>query len=108
MTLDESDDKNKMALAISSGVAVRRSGMASSIRVQAAKACHEQRRLSLLEPYRATGVLGGELDVRDPAPYGFAANRLAMSTIAGYLQEQGLTDRVVGLDEIIPASMLQT
>jgi hypothetical protein len=31
-----------------------------------------------------------------------------METIAGYLHEQGLTDRVVQLDEIIPTPMLET
>jgi 4,5-dihydroxyphthalate decarboxylase len=73
-----------------------------------AKASHERRRRTLMEPFRETGVFGGTGDDRDPAPYGLAANRLAMETIAGYLHEQGLTDRVVQLDEIIPTPMLET
>ena len=55
-----------------------------------------------------TGVLDAAPAFSDPAPYGFAANRLAMSTIATYLHEQGLTGRIVPLEELLPARMLET
>jgi 4,5-dihydroxyphthalate decarboxylase len=73
----------------------------------AAKGLPERRIHGLLEPYLATGATN-EIALRDPAPYGFAANKLAMSTIATYLYEQALTDRIVELDELMPPSMLET
>jgi 4,5-dihydroxyphthalate decarboxylase len=38
-------------------------------------------------------------------PYGIRANRTVLETIATYLHEQGLTDRVVRLDEVFAPSM---
>ena len=74
-----------------------------------AKEEQERRRSSLLEPYWSTGVVSASLHASpDPAPYGFAANRRAIATISTYLYEQGLTDRVVDLAEIIPPNMLGT
>jgi 4,5-dihydroxyphthalate decarboxylase len=74
-----------------------------------AKHGQEQRRSSLLEPYRATGLVSANpAALPDPAPYGFAANRATIAAISTYLYEQGLTDRLVELAEIIPPSMLGT
>ena len=44
----------------------------------------------------------------DPFPYGIAANRLSLDTLARYGYEQGLTSRLVGLDEIFWPSTLDT
>lgn len=43
---------------------------------------------------------------QDPYPYGVAANRLALETITRYSHEQGLTARVVGLNELFAPSTL--
>ena len=42
---------------------------------------------------------------RAEMPYGIRANRTVLEAVASYLFEQGLTDRVVGLDEAFAPSM---
>ena len=74
-----------------------------------AKQGQEQRCAALLEPYHAIGAVSANPGASpDPAPYGFAANSGTIATISTYLYEQGLTDRLVELAEIIPPSMLAT
>jgi 4,5-dihydroxyphthalate decarboxylase len=64
---------------------------------------------SLADPHFRVGLLGPEaraaLDV-DLYPYGVRSNRPVLETIARYSHEQGLTPRVVGLDEVFAASTL--
>ena len=43
---------------------------------------------------------------KDPFPYGIVDNRLVLETIARYSHEQGLTPRVMTLEEIFPAATL--
>lgn len=43
---------------------------------------------------------------KDPYPYGVVANRQVLETIARYSHEQGLTPRMLPLDEIFPANTL--
>jgi 4,5-dihydroxyphthalate decarboxylase len=43
---------------------------------------------------------------KDPYPYGVVANRSILETIARYSHEQGLTPRVLSLDEIFPRNTL--
>ncbi len=44
----------------------------------------------------------------DPMPYGIAANRATLETIARYGQEQGLTTRRVTLEEIFSPNIMDT
>ena len=44
----------------------------------------------------------------DPMPYGIAANRNTLETIARYAEEQGLTKRRVGLEEIFSPNTMDT
>jgi 4,5-dihydroxyphthalate decarboxylase len=64
---------------------------------------------SLAEPYQRVGLLPPEtraaLNV-DMFPYGVQSNRTLLETIAQYSHEQGLTPRVVGLDEVFAAQTL--
>lgn len=48
----------------------------------------------------------GEALRRDPYPYGIVANRAILETITRYSYEQGLTPRVLALDEIFAPSTL--
>ena len=63
----------------------------------------------LAEPYFQLGLLGAEARTglsENPYPYGVKSNRLVLDTICQYSHEQGLTPRVLGLDEIFaPATM---
>ena len=55
------------------------------------------------------GTLNGDARTalaKDPLPYGIQATRHVLETIAQYQHEQGLTKRVVGLDEIFAKSTL--
>jgi 4,5-dihydroxyphthalate decarboxylase len=62
-----------------------------------------------LEPYFATGLFGENerraLDV-DPFAYGVAANRHVLDTITRYSYDQGLTNRIIGLDELFHPTTL--
>lgn len=65
---------------------------------------------AVLAAYIETGVLdGGVLAMlaTDPMPYGLKAGRKVVETIAQYLEEQGLTDRRVGLEEIFARATLE-
>jgi 4,5-dihydroxyphthalate decarboxylase len=57
--------------------------------------------LGLLAPESAKAL------AQDPYPYGIVGNRYLLETIARYSHEQGLTPRVVGMDEIFAASTLE-
>jgi 4,5-dihydroxyphthalate decarboxylase len=74
-----------------------------------AKAAIEKKRNAILEPHIATGVLNGDAGkalASDPLPYGIRSSKHVLETIAQYQHEQGLTDRVVALDEIFAKSTL--
>jgi 4,5-dihydroxyphthalate decarboxylase len=43
----------------------------------------------------------------DPYPYGVKANKNVLETIAEYSHEQGLTPRVIKLDEVFAPSTLE-
>ncbi len=75
----------------------------------AAKEMAIARTRELLDPYIRVGLL--DLEARqalaeDPYPYGVKANRKILETIAEYSHEQGLTPRVVGLEEVFAESTL--
>jgi 4,5-dihydroxyphthalate decarboxylase len=75
----------------------------------AAKDLAAARTRELLDPYFRTGLLGLEARAavaEDPYPYGVKANRKILEQIAHYSHEQGLTPRVIGLEEIFAASTL--
>ena len=62
-----------------------------------------------VETHVQLGLLPREAAVqlrKDPYPYGVVANRSILETIARYSHEQGLTPRVLPLDEIFPANTL--
>jgi 4,5-dihydroxyphthalate decarboxylase len=44
----------------------------------------------------------------DPFPYGTAANRHTLATVARYVHEQGMADRVLDVEEIIVPELLDT
>jgi len=61
------------------------------------------------EAHLDTGILVPEAGAalkRDPYPYGVVANRGVLETIARYSHEQGLTPRVLSLEEIFPPATL--
>lgn len=60
-----------------------------------------------LQPYIAVGAVAKSALVDDPLPYGIERNRHVLTTLMGYLREQGLTERTLSLDEIFHAGMLQ-
>jgi 4,5-dihydroxyphthalate decarboxylase len=63
-----------------------------------------------LQAYVATGLVDAsvlrQLD-QDPKAYGMRASRPVLETLARYVHQQGLTDRVVALDELFAASTLE-
>ena len=68
----------------------------------AAKAANATARAGLLEPFYETGLLAPEARAdlaRDPLAYGVRAARPEVETITRALHDQGLVERVVGLDE---------
>ncbi|HLH20915.1 MAG TPA: ABC transporter substrate-binding protein [Chloroflexota bacterium] len=44
----------------------------------------------------------------DPFPYGLAANRHTLATVARYVHEQGMADRVLDVEEIVVPELLDT
>jgi 4,5-dihydroxyphthalate decarboxylase len=63
-----------------------------------------------VQPHIETGILPPEAAKalsRDPYPYGVVANRNVLETIARYSHEQGLTPRVLGLDEVFAPNTLE-
>jgi 4,5-dihydroxyphthalate decarboxylase len=63
-------------------------------------------RSALTAPYTETGLVDAGSFARDPAAYGVTANRNVLEAICRYQFEQGLTDRVVALDEVFLADTL--
>jgi 4,5-dihydroxyphthalate decarboxylase len=62
-----------------------------------------------VEAHATTGLLPPEAAAalkRDPYPYGVRGNRKVLETIAAYSHEQGLTPRVLALDEVFAPSTL--
>jgi 4,5-dihydroxyphthalate decarboxylase len=60
-----------------------------------------------LEPFFATGVLGEaerETLAYDPFAYGIGAARPVLETLARYVHDQGLTNRVVQIEELFDSS----
>ncbi len=69
----------------------------------------DQQRLEHVEYYRASGLLTGEAAaaLREPlVRHGIAANRRTLETAAQYWLEQGLTPRLMALDEVFATSTL--
>jgi 4,5-dihydroxyphthalate decarboxylase len=67
------------------------------------------RALPVLEPYFTAGLLNGDARrglAGDPFPYGIRASLPTLQMLTRILHEQGLTDRVVGLDEIFAKQTL--
>ena len=63
----------------------------------------------MIEPYFTTGLLDPSARTAlrgDPFPYGIKASLPTLEMLARILNEQGLTDRVVGLDEIFAKQTL--
>jgi len=67
---------------------------------QVSEAAEAHLQLGFLPPEAAAALR------KDPYPYGVVANRQVLETIAQYSHEQGLTPRVLRLDEIFPANTL--
>jgi 4,5-dihydroxyphthalate decarboxylase len=62
-----------------------------------------------LAPWLETGIVDSGLSAgldRDPLAYGLRATRPVLETLARYVHDQGLTNRVVGLEEIFAKSCL--
>jgi 4,5-dihydroxyphthalate decarboxylase len=75
----------------------------------AAKAVAVQRARDLTAPWVWTGRLAPAAHdalADDPLPYGLAGQRTVLDTLTRYLHEQGLTDRIVAVDEVFAASTL--
>ena len=65
--------------------------------------------LDAVQTHRQLGLLSREAAEalrKDPYPYGVVANRTILETIARYSHEQGLTPRLIALDEIFPRNTL--
>ena len=76
----------------------------------AAKTLAAEQLRSLSEPYAATGLIDRDSRAalnEDIMPYGIAASRKVLETVARYLYEDGLTKRLVGLDEVFSAQTLE-
>jgi len=65
---------------------------------------------SYLQWYFETGLLDEKVNrtlaANDPLAYGFKASRAVLETIAQYVHEQGLSERLVKLEEVFAASTL--
>jgi 4,5-dihydroxyphthalate decarboxylase len=64
----------------------------------------------LLEQYFAAGILDDRVRsavADDPIQYGIRATRPVLETVTRYVYEQGLTKRLVGLDELFAPSVMQ-
>ncbi len=73
----------------------------------AAKTTMHARAASLAAPHAETGGLAPHALDGDPLAYGVRANRATLETIATYLHEQALTERVVALDELFAPATLE-
>ncbi|MFN0072619.1 MAG: ABC transporter substrate-binding protein [Chloroflexota bacterium] len=74
-----------------------------------AKNATRDRQLALTGVYSDLGLLPSEdrtnLDI-DPYPYGIAANRKVLETVTRWSNEQGLTPRVMKLEEVFAPSIM--
>jgi len=73
----------------------------------AAKEQVRARARELADPYLRLGLLPADAPAGfavDPYPYGVQANRHLLETLASYSHEQGLTPRVVALEEVFAPS----
>ena len=62
-----------------------------------------------LQPWTATGLLGSDTTAalqKDPLAYGIRAARPVLETIARYLYEQGLTEKLVQIEDVFAKSTL--
>jgi len=76
----------------------------------AAKEDVERETEATIASYVDTGILSGAVEVglkEDPKAYGMKASRKVIETIARYVHEQGLTDRLVAPEEIFAPSTLE-
>jgi len=76
----------------------------------AAKHEVEQAAAHTLQDYMDTGLIDPAVQMamhRDPKSYGMKASRPVVETIARYVHEQGLTDRVVQVEEMFAPSTLE-
>jgi 4,5-dihydroxyphthalate decarboxylase len=76
--------------------------------VEAKRAFISQVRTSV-EPWKGLGLLQGSdsaLDV-DPRPYGLIEQSMVLETLAKYSHEQGLTSRLISLDEVFAPCTLE-
>lgn len=74
-----------------------------------AKSFVAQRAREALVPWLETGALGEAADgglMADPLAYGVRAARPVLETIAQYLQEQGLTERRVAIEDVFAKTVL--
>lgn len=74
-----------------------------------AKEVQARRLLSLSEGHRRLGLLSTEAarDLeKDPYPYGIYANRSTLQTLGAYLHEQGLTSRVIEVEDLFARTTL--
>lgn len=53
-----------------------------------------------LAAYRRRGVPTARLAATDPAPYGIAGQEAMLGTLFGYLRREGLTDRLITVDDV--------
>ena len=70
----------------------------------------DRERVEHVEYYRAAGVLTREAGDALRAPlvrHGIAANRKVLETAARYSHEQGLTPRLLALEEVFAASSME-
>jgi 4,5-dihydroxyphthalate decarboxylase len=68
-----------------------------------------RRARAAMGPWLEVGALGEQAEKgfnADPLAYGVKAARPVLETVAQYLQEQGLTDRRVGLEEVFAKTTL--
>jgi 4,5-dihydroxyphthalate decarboxylase len=66
--------------------------------------------LPWLAPYYDTGLVDREVKravTKTPMPYGLKAARHVLETVTQYVHEQGLCDRLVGLEEIFAPNTLE-
>jgi len=76
---------------------------------KAASALSDRRRVEHAEYYFETGVLSAAAQKDFASPlitHGVAANRKVLETIAQYSLEQGLTPRLMKLEEVFAASTM--
>jgi 4,5-dihydroxyphthalate decarboxylase len=70
----------------------------------------DRERVEHVEYYRAAGLLTAEATAALQAPlvrHGIKANRQVLETAARYSYEQGLTPRLLGLEELFAASSME-